>query len=42
MPKTVVMPGITPKEAPYYDPDDVRRPDEFCPTQKRTGATEIC
>ena len=43
---TPVLPGTqtptTPSEAPYINPDEVRRPKEHCDEQKRRGGYEIC
>ena len=39
---TIPTPTITPTETPLVNPDEVRRPKEYCPDQKSRGAWEIC
>ena len=42
MPDTKTIPGVPVREEPAVNPDEVRRPKEFCPDQKSRGAWEIC
>jgi hypothetical protein len=42
MADTITKPDVPVREDPIVNPDEVRRPKEFCPDQKSRGAWEIC